>query len=53
MAVDDAADDAPIQYYVGHNETKRSLPITEDILHHAQDCNVRILLLWLIHDAHE
>ncbi|KAK8250993.1 arginine N-methyltransferase-like protein [Phyllosticta capitalensis] len=35
-------DDMPI-FYVGHHETKRSHPVTEQLLHHAQDLNYDML----------
>lgn len=29
-------------FYVGHHETRREYEISEEVLHHAQDLNVRI-----------
>lgn len=34
-------------FYVGQHETKRLLPVTDQVLRQAQDCNVSISLLIL------
>jgi protein arginine N-methyltransferase 5 len=36
-----AGDVLPI-FYVGQHETKRALPVTDELVHHAQDLGVRV-----------
>jgi len=40
MAASELSEGSSIVFYVGQHESKRSYLVTEEILHHAQDCNV-------------
>ncbi len=41
MAASEHSEESSIVFYVGQHESKRSYHVTEEILRHAQDCNVR------------